>query len=222
MALGRSTRHMLLAAVFLCAAIGTVWSSKLISHHLLGSSDGWSSFSSNDRSNPAWFLAHPILAIVGSVTLPVPAVILRKYKGYWSKKVHAYFFVIAIVALLGSIYIAFTSKSAKGKDHLVSYHARSGALLFAGYILTAVSGVIALDPDFAFISDKTRKTFLKWLHKSGGRVLVVFGIWVCFSGWVKFFSSTNMYVGLLVAIVSSVLTFIDPITSRLYPEPKSE
>jgi hypothetical protein len=90
------------------------------------------------------------------------------------------------------------------------------------YAAVAIVGIISLDPDFAFISDKVRKTILKWMHKSGGRILVVLGVWVCFSGWAKFFHGPAFYGGIIVACIASLLVYVDPLVNLLWPDSKNE
>jgi hypothetical protein len=222
MTIRRSLRHIVLASVILLGSLLFVQSSKIIAKHLVGGDDWLSSFSNSDPSNAAWFVAHPILAIAGSVILPVPAIILRKYKGYWSKKIHAYVFGLSLIALFLSLYIAFVHKDVRGKDHLVSLHAKAGAFLAASYLVLAMVGLLALDPDFARVIDKTRKTNLKWIHKSGGRELAVVGYWICFSGWVKFFDGPVLWVGGAVAFVATFLTYLDPLVDTFFSEGKVE
>lgn len=200
----------------------TIESSKLLSQYLIGSDQGITAFSPEKRSEPAWFLAHPILSILGSITIPVPAVIIRKYKGYWSKKIHAYMFGASIIALALGTYVVFASKISRGKAHLNSLHSQAAAVLIILYAAVAIVGIISLDPDFAFISDKVRKTILKWMHKSGGRILVVLGFWVCFSGWAKFFDGPAFYGGIMVACIASLLVYVDPLVNLLWPDRKNE
>lgn len=222
MAISRQGRHILLSLVILLGLLLTIESSKLLSQYLLGSNQGLIAFSAESKSEPAWFLAHPVLSILGSVTIPVPAVILRKYKGYWSKKIHAYMFGLSIIAITMGIYVVFTSKRSRGKSHLASLHAQAAAVLVILYAVVAIIGVIALDPDYAFISDRVRKTLLKWIHKTGGRILVILGVWVCFSGWAKFFDGATLYGGAAIAAIASLLTYVDPLVSRVWPDSKNE
>jgi hypothetical protein len=222
MAISRVWRHIVLLTIVVLGTIVFHNSSKTISKHLVGNDGGISNFAKSDPSSPSWFLAHPILAILATVLLPVPAVILRKYKGYWSKKIHAYVFSISLVSLILSLYIAFVHKDARGKNHLVSLHAKAGALLAVSYLVFAIVGLVALDPDFAVISEKPRKNLLKWIHKSGGRVLLVMGYWICFSGWMKFFDGPILWAGVAVAVSASFLTYLDPLVDRMFPESKVE
>jgi len=171
----------------------------------------------DDGTSPKWFILHPLLAIAGTVSIPVPAIILRKYKGYWSKKIHGYFFVLSLVLTGASMYFVYVNKALRRKPHLYSWHALGGALVVVGYLCLFSAGLMALDPDFACIgkTNPLRET-LKWVHKSGGRVLLVLGYWVCFSGWYKFYQDgAEMRMGLGVAAAASLLTYIDPLISRV-------
>lgn len=216
------TRHILLSIVICFGCLTCYFSSRYVSHHLGDNYDGLMSFSNLDASSSSWFVAHPILGILGAVVLPVPAVILRKYKGYWSKKIHAYVFAASVLSLIACIYIAFVHKDARGKNHFVSLHAKAGSILAIIYVLLSAVGLLALDPDHALMMAKSRKTLLKTLHKSGGRYLLVAGYWICFSGWLKFFDGTVMYMGIAVATVSSFLTFVDPLCDMVFTDAKHE
>lgn len=222
MALARSTRHFVLSAVILLGVLLSLYSSRYIADFLGKPTGNAVTFSSTDVSSSAWFLAHPVLGILGAVTLPVPAIILRKYKGYWSKKIHAYLLGASVLALLACCYVVFVHKDARGKHHLVSYHAKAGAALILAYIAFSVVGVIALDPDYAFITDKDRKAVLKRIHKTWGRVSLVIGYWICFSGWAKFFEGSILYSGAAVVTVASFLTYLDPLVDKFLPESKAE
>jgi hypothetical protein len=169
-----------------------------------------------DRAGPSWFMWHPLFAIVGTLLLPVPGVILRKYKGYWSKKIHGYVFATSLLCTFASLYFIFQAKEAKARPHLTTVHAWAGLALSVGYTALAAAGIFGLDPDHAVLQKNTpRERFVKWIHKSGGRVLLVGGYWVCFSGWYKFFNKEgSMYAGALVALTASLLTYIDPIVSE--------
>jgi hypothetical protein len=211
MHLSTQGRHIVLVFVTLIGFAVVVASSVLLSRKLSDSSLPNASFPVGDPSSKSWFLAHPVLAIVGAVVLPVPGIILRKYKGYWSKKIHAIILTLALLILLMSLFFVYAHKQAKQKEHFVSIHAKSGALLLVLYLFFCVIGLIALDPDWAFISRKEIKTVMKRIHKSLGRITLVFGYWICFSGWLKFYQGGIMYAGLGIALVASALTYLDPL-----------
>lgn len=222
MALSRSIRHVVLSGVILLGLVVSVYSSRYVAEALGKSSGVTVNFSATDMSAPSWFLAHPVLGILGAVTLPVPAIILRKYKGYWSKKIHAYVLGVSLVVLFGCVYVAYAHKDARGKHHLMSYHAKAGASLVSAYLLFSFMGAAALDPDYAFISDKEKKALFKWVHKTWGRLSLVIGYWICFSGWAKFFEGSTLYAGAGVAAGASFLTYLDPIVGIIMPEGKVE
>jgi hypothetical protein len=171
------------------------------------------SVSFTDLSAPEWFMLHPLLAILGTVALPVPGIILRKYKGYWSKKIHALFMTVSSLAVFLSVYVVFVNRSVREKPHLASTHAWYGATIFAGYILFTLSGFYGLDPDWASVKDEKLKKTIKWIHKSGGRIFAVIGYWVCLTGWQKLFhrDEAKMRLAFVVVITASVLTILDPI-----------
>ena len=213
MALPRSVRHVVLSSTLLAIVLMTVASTTTLSATLLGKGQSLRDSFRSDTSSSLWFILHPLLAIAGTVSLPVPAVLLRKYKGYWSKKIHAYFFIAGVALTIASLYVIYVNKEAKGKWHIQSYHAIAGAVLVLGYIAFCVIGVLALDPDYACIPSEDLKSTLKWVHKSGGRVLLVAGYWVCFSGWYKFYQGSDLTTGFLVALMASFLTYVDPIVA---------
>jgi len=219
MALSRTTRHVVLALTVIMAIQIAVESWSMLAQYLTKSPDLAQSFSFEDQTSSKWFILHPVLAIIGTVCLPVPGVILRKYRGYWSKKIHALFFGLSLFAILGSMYFVWTNKNSRDKPHLSSWHALGGAVYFLGFIALFLVGVVALDPDLAFISKShSLHRMLKWMHKSGGRMLLVIGYWVCFSGWYKFYEGQDLLKGFAVAAGATVLTYIDP----LVPEKSNE
>lgn len=217
MALSKPFRHVVLALTILGGIVLTVFGSRKIAFHLIGNEDAINGFSASDKSSSSWFLAHPILALIGTVTLPVPAVILRKYKGYWSKKIHAYVFLVAVLAILGAVGVVIANKAARNKNHFVTVHGVSGLILAIAYISLTAIGVVSLDPDYACLQGNA-KNILKWIHKSGGRLLLVAGYWICFSGWYKWFQGAELAAAAVVASLATLLTYIDPIASSIHPE----
>ena len=214
MVLSHSVRHVLLLITLLLSVLVIVHAWRLLAVSLGHSGDIWSSVSFTDAFSPGWFILHPLLGILGTLVFPVPAVLLRKYKGYWSKKVHAYVFGLSLLLTSVCVYVIYAQREARGKAHFSSWHAIGGAGLGIGYVILSAVGLVALDPDYAFV--KRMKSTLKWIHKSGGRILLVFGYGVCFSGWYKFFSQgPNMWAGILVGATASLLTYIDPLASKL-------
>lgn len=215
MALSRNARHVVLIVSILLGAQIALTSWSMLALYLTKSSDIGASVSLDDPSSSKWFILHPVLAIIGTVCIPVPGVILRKYKGYWSKKIHALFFGFSMLCIVASIYFVWANKESRGKPHLSSWHALGGAGYLVGFFALFLVGVVALDPDVACLS-KTNSphSSLKWIHKSGGRLLLVFGYWICFSGWYKFYEGSDMLLGTAVATIASILTYIDPLVSR--------
>jgi hypothetical protein len=205
----RNRLTILLVATLVGSVLVSFVSWRALAYFLTGTSEISGSISLVDKSSSGWFLLHPVLAIIGTVALPVPGVIIRKYKGYWSKKVHALFFFIAISAILSSLYVVYSSKEAKRKAHLQSYHALLGLSLALGYAGMAMIANMALDPDTGFIKHLLVRPWLKWIHTSGGRLLLVFGYWICLTGWYKFFTGLELFGGAFVALVASILTLID-------------
>ena len=215
MVLSRPARHVVLTLTVLGSIYVSFQAWGLLAVFLHKSPELLSSFSLSDRTSSHWFILHPLLAILGTVMLPVPAVLLRKYKGYWSKKIHAYVFVVAMLATALSCYVIYAQKEVRGKPHLSSWHAIAGACLGLGYAGIALAGLLALDPDYAILHGKRVKATLKWVHKSGGRLLLVGGYLVCFSGWYKFFDAgSELWGGVLVTFTASLLTYLDPLWSR--------
>jgi len=216
MVISRTARHVVLAATLFAGYHITMTSWSMLALYLTKSPIISESVSLDDPSSSKWFILHPVLAIIGTICLPVPGVILRKYKGYWSKKIHALFFALSMTALAASLYFVWENKVARGKTHLTSWHALGGAAYTAGFLFLFAVGIMSLDPDLACIG-KTNASFssLKWVHKSGGRLLLVFGYWVCFSGWYKYYEGADLLLGALVASAASVLTYLDPLLSRL-------
>ena len=209
----------MLASCLIVGAFVFIYSWRTIATSLNGTPNISQSVVLDDPASAKWFILHPILAIMGTVVLPIPAVILRQYKGYWSKKIHAFFFVLSVACIVASMYFIYTNKEIKNKPHLSSWHSLGGAFVVLGYIALFIVGIVALDPDMACITNEnTIKGKLKWFHKSGGRMLLVVGYWVCFSGWYKFYTGTELILGAVVASVASVLTYMDPIIKRLTPD----
>ena len=173
--------------------------------------DIWESISTLDHSSKAWFIIHPLLAILGTVALPVPAVILRRYKGYWSKKIHAYFFIVATSSVCLSMYVIYVHKNAKGKQHFQTSHSLYGATLLAAYLLFSLVGSVALDPDWSLISNETVIDYMKWGHKFAGRIFIAVGFWVCLSGWKYKFEKDekNMWNATVVVSLATFLVFMD-------------
>lgn len=222
MALSRTARHVILAGSILVGFQIAFSSWSMLALYLTKSPEISSSVSLDDPTSSKWFILHPVLAIIGTLCVPVPGVILRKYKGYWSKKIHALFFTVSSLCVLGSLYFVWINKESRGKPHLASWHALGGTLYTIGFVVLLTVGIVALDPDLACMG-KTSSYFilLKWAHKSGGRALLVMGYWVCFSGWYKFYEGSDLVIGALVALAASVLTYIDPLMSR-FGEPDEE
>jgi hypothetical protein len=215
MVLSRNTRHFVLFVSILLGAQIASSSWSMLALYLTKSEDLFASVSLDDPSSSKWFILHPVLAIIGTVCIPVPGVILRKYKGYWSKKIHALFFTVSMLCIIFSMYIVWVNKESRGKPHLSSWHALGGAAYLVAFLALFLVGVMALDPDLAcFSKSNSPYSSLKWIHKSGGRLLLVLGYWICFSGWYKFFEGSDLALGAVVASVASILTYIDPLVSR--------
>lgn len=213
MPISREVRHVVLFTSIVAGILTTIFGWRMLAQFLLQSSDISTSVSLEDRLSPRWFILHPLLSIIGSIALPIPGVILRKYKGYWSKKVHAYVFVLAILATFTGVYVIYVQKDAREKLHLASWHAIAGATICFAYLSVGFVGLAALDPDHAFISKKSVKGTFKWVHKTGGRLLLVGGYLVCLSGWYKFFEGEDFLRGVAVVIAASLLTYLDQIVS---------
>lgn len=218
MVLSHPTRSLVLPAVVVggCGVFLASW--RMLSGSLLKTSVLAESFNNlADRAGPSWFLWHPLFAIMGTVVLPIPAVILRQYKGYWSKKIHALVFSASLACTIASLYFIFTAKDAKAKPHMTTPHAWAGLVVSLGYVASSFSGIFGLDPDLAVLGKGSElKKKAKWWHTNGGRVWVTGGYWVCFSGWYKFYNKGNdMWAGILVASAASLLTFIDTISSLI-------
>ena len=77
MAISTVVRHFVLGLTIVGGILATVLGSRKVAAHLVGHEDAINGFSAEDKGSSAWFLAHPILAIIGTVAMPVPAVILR-------------------------------------------------------------------------------------------------------------------------------------------------
>jgi len=215
MTLSRTARHFVLAATLLAGFQIAIRSWLTLALHLTKSPYIAASVSLEDPTSSKWFILHPVLAIIGTLCIPVPGVILRKYKGYWSKKIHALLFGVSMMCVFASMYFVWINKESRGKPHLVSWHAMGGALYTIGFLVLLAVGIVALDPDLACMGKSSSYfSLLKWIHKSGGRVLLVVGYWVCFSGWYRFYEGADLLIGALVATAASVLTYIDPIMSR--------
>lgn len=204
----RNSLPYVVAATLVVSILIVYFSGKQLAMFLLGTGDVFGSLDFSDKTSPGWFLAHPLLAILGTVAIPVPGLLVRKFKGYWSKKVHAFLFSVAVSALLASLFIIYGSKEAKNKPHLQSYHGILGAILTLGYVAMAMIGSMALDPDTAFIREKRIRSWFKWIHMSGGRILLVSGYWICLTGWYKFFPGAESIVGVIVAVFATFLTFL--------------
>lgn len=208
MEIHRNNLAYVVAATLVVSILIVLVAWKLLGTFLLGTGEIFGSLDFSDKTSSGWFLAHPLLAILGTVALPVPGLLVRKFKGYWSKKVHAFLFSSAVSALLASLFIIYASKEAKNKPHLQSYHGIFGALLTLGYVGMAMIGSMALDPDTSFIREKHIRSWMKWIHKSGGRILLVAGYWICLTGWYKFFPGAESIVGAMVAGLATFLTFL--------------
>lgn len=213
--LGRSVLILLTIAwsVAYCFYGWTALSSVLIGHRTIRRSVSLTDFSANE-----WFILHPLLAVLGTVALPVPGIILRRYKGYWSNKFHAIFLGLSTLAVFLSVYVVFVNRSVRGKSHISSLHSFFGLMLFLGYILFTLVGVFAMDPDWAWLNHSSPlRAQLKAVHKVWGRPLLVMGYLVCLSGWYKFFqhNSEQMQNAVVVVVVAIVLTYIDMIIALI-------
>lgn len=218
MEFSKSLRSVVLALViiwtiFFCR-LGWI---ELLSVMGVTEADIWQSVTTLDHSTKAWFTVHPILAILGTVALPVPAVILRRYKGYWSKKIHAYFFIVATTSVFLSTYVIYVHKNAKGKSHFQTSHSLYGITLVVAYSLFSLAGSVALDPDWSLISGEKLVDYIKWGHKTIGRIFIVAGFWVCLSGWKYKFEKDekNMWNATFVVSLASFLVFMDKIIEFL-------
>ena len=210
-ALGRSVLMLLTVAwsVAYCFFGWTELSSVLIGHKTIRRSVSLTDFSANE-----WFILHPLLAVLGTVALPVPGIILRSYKGYWSKKYHAILLGLSTLAVFLSVYVVFVNRSVRGKSHISSLHSFFGLMLFLGYVLFTLVGVFAMDPDWAWLDQSSPlRAQLKSVHKVWGRPLLVVGYLVCLSGWYKFFRHdfVQMQNAIVVVAVAIVLTYLDVI-----------
>ena len=204
-----SRLSILLFVTILASLVLIVSAWKKLAIFLLSSDEISNGIVFSDKTSSGWFLAHPVLAITGTVCLPVPGVLVRKYKGYWSKKVHAFIFGAAILCITLSVYVIYTSKEAKNRPHVTSNHGLMGYGLMIAYVGMSIIGILTLDPDMSLISSISLKAWFKWVHATGGRNLIVIGFWICYSGWYKFFSGTDLLYGVVVAVIASLFTVLN-------------
>jgi hypothetical protein len=146
----------------------------------------------------------------------VPGIILRKYKGYWSKRIHSIVFTLAIGLLIAAIWVAYSHKTLKDKPHFRSYHGIGGLILLSLYIGQGLGGLLALDPDLSIAAMKNMKKLIKKFHKSGGKLVTIFGILVILSGWWKFFPYHP--AGVAAAVTASLLVFLDTLVKTKTPQ----
>lgn len=152
-------------------------------------------------SGVTWFALHPLLMMIGFVTLGGLSILTKKIGGKANTEMHGNLMFLSSVFVGFASYVIYANKEAMGKAHLTTTHGQSGAMVLLMFLGYPIISYILYNPDSGVL--RTNRT-ARAMHKYSGRITMLAALVVCCLGITKMEQDPVMAGGMIVSLLSCV------------------
>eukprot|EP00605_Chrysophyceae_sp_TOSAG23-4_P001329 GSChrysophyteH1.ASY1.ANO1.1446.1 assembled CDS len=143
----------------------------------------WMSISYIDWSEGlSWFNLHPLFMSVAFILLSGFGTLIKKLGGYENTKMHGMLLSLSFVSSLIGLYVIYSNKEMRNKEHFQTAHGQLGLLVIISYFSLMMFGGIFLHPDFGLTAYKTNQT-LRNFHKWFGKFVMACSWYTAYTGF---------------------------------------